>query len=106
MAFVKVRYLYHYQDNDTFVVIKFVSFFFKFVFQLGAVMVVIVWYLAFQLPLQSVPLTTKVVSSNPVHGEVNSIQHYVIKVVSNLRQIGSFLQVLWFPPLIKVTSTI
>ena len=36
-------YIYQYQDNDTFVVIKFVSFFFKFVFQLGAVVVVIVW---------------------------------------------------------------
>jgi len=30
-----------------------------------------------QLPVQSVPITTKVVSSNPVHGEVYSIQHYV-----------------------------
>ena len=28
-----------------------------------------------QLPMQSVPITTKVVSSNPVHGEVYSIQH-------------------------------
>jgi hypothetical protein len=36
-------YIYQYQDNDTFVVIKFVNFFFKFVFQLGAVVVVIVW---------------------------------------------------------------
>ena len=30
-----------------------------------------------QLPMQSVPITTKVVTSNPVHGEVYSIQHYV-----------------------------
>jgi hypothetical protein len=30
--------------------------------------------------------TTKVVSSNPAHGEVYSIQHYVIKFVSDLRQ--------------------
>ena len=29
--------------------------------------------------VQSVPITTKVVSLNPVHGEVYSIQHYVIK---------------------------
>jgi hypothetical protein len=35
-----------------------------------------------QLPLQSVPITTKVVSSNPVHGEMYSIQHYVKKLVS------------------------
>jgi len=40
--------------------------------------VVIVRKLDFQLPVQSVPTTTNVVSSNPVHGEVYSIQHYVI----------------------------
>ena len=40
----------------------------------------IVWQLDLQLPVQSVPITTKVVSSNPTHGEVYSIQHYVIKV--------------------------
>ena len=37
-----------------------------------------------QLPVQSVPITTKVVSSKPVCGEVYSIQHYVIKFVSDL----------------------
>ena len=26
------------------------------------------------------------------------VQHYVIKVVSNLRQVDGFLRVLWFPP--------
>jgi hypothetical protein len=56
--------------------------------------------------VQSVPITTKVVSSNPVHGEVYSIQHYVIKFVSDLRQIGGFLQVLRFPPPIKLTAMI
>jgi hypothetical protein len=35
--------------------------------------------------MQSVPITTNVVSSNPAHGEVYSIQHYEIKVVSDLR---------------------
>jgi len=40
----------------------------------------------------------KVVSSVPVHGKVYSIQHYVIKIVSNLRQVGGFLRVLRFPP--------
>jgi hypothetical protein len=35
------------------------------------------------VPVQSVPMTTKVVSSNPVHGEVYKIQHYVIKFVSD-----------------------
>jgi hypothetical protein len=45
--------------------------------------------------VQSVPITTDVVSS---------IQHYVIKFVSDLRQVGGFLQVLRFPPeiLLKV----
>ena len=32
-------------------------------------------------------ITAKVVNSNPVHGEVYSIQHYLIKLVSDLRQI-------------------
>jgi hypothetical protein len=39
-----------------------------------------------------VPITTKVVSSNPVYGEVYSIQHYVIKFVSDLRQVSGFLR--------------
>jgi len=43
-------------------------------------MVVIVWYMDLQRPVQSVPITNEVVSSNPVHGEVYSIQHYVIKI--------------------------
>jgi hypothetical protein len=37
-------------------------------------MVVIIWWLDLQVPVQSVPITAKVVSSNPVHGEVYSIQ--------------------------------
>ena len=41
------------------------------------------------------PITTKVVvSSNLVLGEVYSTQHYVIKFVSDLRQVSGFLQVL------------
>jgi len=31
------------------------------------------------------------VSSHPAHGEVYSIQHFVIKFVSDMRQIGGFL---------------
>ena len=61
-------------------------------------MVVIVWYLDLQLPMQSVPITTNVVSSNPAHGEVYSIQHYVIQFVDDLRQVGGFLRVLLFSP--------
>ena len=37
------------------------------------------------------PITTKVVSSNPVQYEVYSIQHYVMKFVSDLWQVGGFL---------------
>ena len=40
--------------------------------------------LGFQLPEQSVPITTKVVSLNPTHGEVYSIQPYV----NDLWQVG------------------
>jgi len=57
----------------------------------GAVVVVIVLLLDLQLPVQSVPITTKVVSSNPAHGEVYSIQPYVIKFISDFRQVGGFL---------------
>ena len=55
---------------------------------------------------QSVPITTKVVSSYSAHGEVYSIQHYVIKFVSNMQQVCGFLWVLRFPPLIILTATI
>jgi hypothetical protein len=41
--------------------------------------------------MQSVPITAKVVNSNPAHGEVYSIQLNVIKFVSDLRQLGGFL---------------
>jgi len=54
--------------------------------------------------LYNLPITTKAVSSNPAHGEVYSIQHYVINFVSDLRQVNGFLWVLRFPPLIKLTQ--
>ena len=44
----------------------------------------------FQLPVQSMPIITNVVSSSPVHCEVYLIQLYVIKFVSDLRR--------WFSP--------
>jgi hypothetical protein len=56
--------------------------------------------------VQSVPITTKVVSSNPAPGEVYSIQHYVIKFASDLRQVSGFLWALRFPPQIKLTAPI
>ena len=39
------------------------------------VMVVIIWLLDLQLPMQSVSMTTNIVSMNPAHDEVHSIQH-------------------------------
>ena len=62
-------------------------------------MVVIVWSLDLQLPMQSVHITTKTVSSNPTQAK----QHYVIKFVNDLRQIDGFLR---FPPPTKLTATI
>jgi hypothetical protein len=59
-----------------------------------------------QLPVQSVTITTKVMSLNHIHGEVNSIQNYVIKFVSDLRQVSGFPRVLRFPPPIKLTAPI
>ena len=49
---------------------------------------------------------TKVVSSNPAHGEVYSILHYVIKFVSDLRQVCGFLRVLRFHPSQTLTTMI
>ena len=71
-----------------------------------AIVVVIIWELDLQLPVQSVPITTEVLNSNPTHGDVYSIQHYVIKLASDLRQVGDFLRVLLFPPSIKLTAKI
>jgi len=47
------------------------------------------WYTV----IMSIYITTKVQSSKPVHGEVYSIQYYVIKFISDLRQVGGFLWV-------------
>ena len=54
----------------------------------------------FQIP-GNLNYNIMVVSSNPTHGEVCSIQHYVIKFVNDLWQVGGFLRVLRFPPPIK-----
>ena len=52
-----------------------------------------------QLPVKSVPIPADVESSN-------LDQHYVIKFVRDLRQVGGLLRVLWFPPKLKLTATI
>ena len=74
---------------------------------IGALVVVTASLLDLHQPMQSVSIITKVVSSNSAHGEVYAIQHYlVVKFVNDLRQVGSFVRVLRFPPPIKLTTTI
>ena len=68
------------------------------------VVAVIVGTLDLQLPVQSVHIITKVESSNLAHGKVYSIYFHVIKFASDLRQVGGFLRILWFPPPIKLTA--
>jgi len=58
-----------------------------------------------KLPMQSVPMTNRC-EFETRSGEVYSRQLYVIKFVSDLRQVGGFLRVLRFPPPIKLTATI
>ena len=43
-----------------------------------------------QLHVQWVPITTNVLSSNPTLGEMYSIQHYVINIVSDWQQVWGF----------------
>ena len=47
-----------------------------------------------ELSMQLTLITTNVESSNRAHGEVYSIQHYVIEFFSDLRQVGGFLEFL------------
>ena len=73
---------------------------------LVAVVVVIAQQLDLQLLVQSVPVTTNVMVSNPIHCEVYSTEHYMIPFVSDLRYVCNFFQVLWFLPSIKLTAMI
>ena len=43
--------------------------------------------------MQWVPIITNIVSWNPDHGEVYSIQHYVMEYVSDLWKVCAFLRV-------------
>jgi hypothetical protein len=66
----------------------------------GAVAVVIGWLLGFQLSVQSMPITTKVVSSKSAQARYTQCD----KVCQ--RQVGGCLWVLQFPPPIQLTTTI
>ena len=61
------------------------------------------YFMNLQLHIKSVPITTKVVSSNPTHREVISIQHYVIKFVCDLWQVISFILIL---PIFSTNKTV
>ena len=71
---------------------------------LWVIVVMIVWQLDLQLPVQSVLITTTIVSSNPFHVEKYSIPHYVIKFVRDLQQVSGFLRIVWCPPPIKLST--
>jgi hypothetical protein len=59
---------------------------------LGAIMVVIVWQLDLQQPVQSVPITTKVVTLKLVHGEVYSKKHHIPREdLTWLKKVFSYL---------------
>ena len=47
-----------------------------------------------------------VVFTTTCHGKVYSIKLYVINLASDLREVGGFLPVLRFPPVIKLTVTL
>jgi len=57
------------------------------------------------LLMQSVSITTNVAGLIPANGEMYWIQYYVIKFISDLRQVGGFLWELRHHPQIKLTAT-
>ena len=59
-------------------------------------MAVIVYLMDLQLSTQSVEFESR---------SGRGVQHYVIKFVSDLRQVCGFVRVLQFPPPIKLTAT-
>ena len=59
-------------------------------------MAVIVYLMDLQISMQSVEFESR---------SGQGVQHYVIKFVSDLRQVCGFVRVLQFPPPIKLTAT-
>ena len=64
----------------------------------------IVWELDLHLPMQSVPITTSIVSSKPALTWLDTT--LCEKFVSDLQQVCGLLRVHRFSPPIKLTSTI
>jgi hypothetical protein len=56
--------------------------------------------------MQSVPINTKVASSNPAHDQVHSNTTFYEKFGSDLQQVSGFLWIFQFPPPIKLTAMI
>ena len=63
MTSIKLIHLYTYYYCRCFLI-------FTSLKTIGAVVIVIMWLLDLQLPVQSVAITTNVESLNPTHGEV------------------------------------
>ena len=65
----------------------------------GVVVVVIVWWLNFQISI-----ATNILSLNFAHGKVYLMQHCLIKFFSDLWQIDGFHWVIWFTRLINLQT--
>ena len=69
-----------------------------------------IWDLIVYIPIsqssKSVPITANAVIFNPAQARCTRYKHYVIKFVSDMRQVCVFLRVLRFPPQIKLSATI
>ena len=93
-----VFFFYHVIDTETcliYITISCPTFIFVFIPQIGPL-----WSWSYGSWIYNYNvLSPLVVSSNPAHGEVYSIQHYVIKFVIDLRQVSRFL------PVLPVSST-
>ena len=59
-----------------------------------------------RMVLKFTSITNKVVSSISAHCEIYSIQQYVIKFVSDLRQVNGYFLILWVSPPKQLTATI
>ena len=89
---------------------SYISYFISYIYNMDIV-VIVSWSKCFgslfiYWTIQYKTCFLRLFSLNPVHGEVCSIQHYVIKFVSDLRQAWDLLRVLQLPPSIKLTAKI
>ena len=69
MYYTTVDIKFYINDSSFRRVMALLCRYFRLMFSIqGAIMVVIIWQLNLQLPMQSVPITTNVVCSNPNNG--------------------------------------